>query len=155
METEQTRDEFVRILSDSDLTLNPVGFNTECYRIYEAMALGSMPVIEDVMTEGNCENHSSLNKSSLFQHDALNSTYNFDPPLRLLKQFGAPVIYVKNWVQDLNQLLEKESILTENEKIIRRNRIVQWYDDFKLKLKHRLVKVLVNKFFNANHAVKS
>lgn len=42
-------------LSLSDLTLNPVGMNTECYRIYEAMAHGSVPVVEDKTTPGLCQ----------------------------------------------------------------------------------------------------
>ncbi|RMC10006.1 hypothetical protein DUI87_12799 [Hirundo rustica rustica] len=38
-------------LLQSDLTLCPVGINTECYRIYEACSYGSLPVIEDLVEE--------------------------------------------------------------------------------------------------------
>ncbi|XP_043404474.1 ribitol-5-phosphate xylosyltransferase 1 isoform X3 [Chelonia mydas] len=50
----QETNESFRIYQDallqSDLTLCPVGVNTECYRIYEACSYGSVPVVEDVMT---------------------------------------------------------------------------------------------------------
>ena len=54
METEESMSEYVQVIRQSDLTLNPVGLNVECYRIYEAMALGSVPVVEDRATSHTC-----------------------------------------------------------------------------------------------------
>ncbi|KAJ7418872.1 transmembrane protein 5 [Willisornis vidua] len=49
-ETNESFKNYQDALLHSDLTLCPVGINTECYRIYEACSYGSLPVIEDVMT---------------------------------------------------------------------------------------------------------
>ncbi|KAJ7411465.1 transmembrane protein 5 [Pitangus sulphuratus] len=49
-ETNESFKNYQDALLQSDLTLCPVGINTECYRIYEACSYGSLPVIEDVMT---------------------------------------------------------------------------------------------------------
>uniref|UniRef100_A0A3B4T211 RXYLT1 C-terminal domain-containing protein n=1 Tax=Seriola dumerili TaxID=41447 RepID=A0A3B4T211_SERDU len=54
----------------SELTLCPVGINTECYRIYEACSYGSVPIVEDTDTWHLCGRPSS--------------------PLRLLKEQGHP-----------------------------------------------------------------
>lgn len=132
-ETEQTRKDYLTALSQSDLTLNPVGQNTECYRIYEAMAYGSVPVIEDVMTPGECGPSPS---SRLY-------------PLRLLKELDAPVIYIKDW-KTLPELLRRESELSHDQKVRRRRKAVQWYDNFKTLMRDRLVKVLEDRFFNIN-----
>lgn len=160
-ETAETRDEYLRVLSRSDLTLNPVGINTECYRIYESMALGAVPVIEDVMTPGICGNSSSLSNSKLlFNKDnlILPKTKNSEgsemvradttAPLRLLKEFEAPVIFVKDWRTDLNLVFKKELEMSDHDLIRRRERVVQWYEKFKSHMKERLVNVLLEKFFH-------
>lgn len=120
-------------MQQSDLTLNPVGQNTECYRIYEAMAYGSVPVIEDVMTPGHC---GASPASQLY-------------PLRILKELDAPVIYLKDW-KTLPELLEREARMTHQEKVKRRQKLVEWYENFKTVLRDRMVKVLENRFFNIN-----
>jgi hypothetical protein len=63
------------------------------FRIYEAMAYGSVPVIEDVMTPGEC----GVSPASKMY------------PLRLLKELEAPVIYVKNWATDLPKVKMKKN----------------------------------------------
>ncbi|KAL5014767.1 hypothetical protein ScPMuIL_009037, partial [Solemya velum] len=130
-ETDETREDFMRALAQSDLTLNPVGQNPECYRIYEAMSYGSLPVIEDNMTPGNC----GISKISNMV------------PLRLLKEEKAPVIYIKDW-KDLAGILSKEMSLSHEEKVQRRKNIVQWYENFKSGMRDRLVNVLQQRFFN-------
>lgn len=125
-ETPESRQQYISALQSSDLTLSPVGMNTECYRIYEAMSLGSVPVVEDVVTPGMCVR---------------------DPPapLRLLKELGAPVIWVSNWTR-LEQVLENEQRLPFREKTERRIKVVKWYKEFKEKIKFKFVEVLRNKF---------
>lgn len=54
-ESEDSLNFYLDILKSSDLTLCPVGFNSESYRIYEAMSVGSIPVIEDKTTPGQCD----------------------------------------------------------------------------------------------------
>ncbi|XP_069100893.1 ribitol-5-phosphate xylosyltransferase 1-like [Argopecten irradians] len=130
-ESIDSRDTYLRALAQSDLTLNPVGVNTECYRIYEAMSYGSIPVIEDVMTPGQCG--SSPTSSSV--------------PLRLLKEENAPVIFIKDW-RELKDLLDRESTLSLEYKAKRRKELILWYENFKLKMRDKFVKVLEERFFH-------
>lgn len=128
-ETYESMGRYLKTLTDSDLTLNPVGFNTECYRIYEALSLGSVPVVENVLTPGQCDSKSG------------------NSPLRLLKEFNAPLILIEDW-NDLNDLLETESKLDLQVKVERRKRIVTWYENFKVKMKNRLLTIVRKTFFN-------
>lgn len=86
LENEQSRQLYLDTLLQSDLTLSPVGLNTECYRIYEALSLGSIPVVEDVMTPGECDTSSAAS------------------PLRQLRKMNAPILYLKvgNFIASLN-----------------------------------------------------
>lgn len=127
LETEESLNFYIDAISKSDLTLNPVGLNTECYRIYEALALGSIPVVEDVVTHGLCDRTS--------RHS----------PLRLLKKHNAPLILVKNW-QELHDVLLEESQRTLVQKVERRLSAVRWYSDFKKKMKQEFIEVLLRKF---------
>ncbi|XP_048661840.1 ribitol-5-phosphate xylosyltransferase 1 isoform X2 [Marmota marmota marmota] len=120
-------------LLHSDLTLCPVGVNTECYRIYEACSYGSIPVVEDVMTGGNCGN----------------SSVHYNAPLQLLKSRGAPFIFIKNW-KELPAILEKEKTIVLQEKIQRRKELLQWYQHFKTELKMKFTDVLENSFLMNN-----
>lgn len=130
-ETAETRDDYLQALAQSDLTLNPVGQNTECYRIYEAMAYGSVPVVEDVMTPGDCGSSPASN------------VY----PLRILKELNAPVIYIKDW-QTLPELLKQESRLSDHDKAKRREDLLLWYENFKVSMREKMVRILEEKFFN-------
>lgn len=106
-----------------------MGVNTECYRIYEACSYGSVPVVEDVMTPGDCGN------SSIY-HNA---------PLQLLKTMGAPFIFVKNW-KELPVVLEKEKNMNLQEKIQRRKKLIEWYRHFKAQMKQKFIHILENSF---------
>jgi len=53
-ETSQSLSDYVSVLKSSDLTLCPVGLNSESYRIYEALSVGSLPVVEDRVVTGSC-----------------------------------------------------------------------------------------------------
>ena len=110
------------MLQNSDYTLSPVGENTECYRIYEAVSLGSIPIIEDNMTPGICVS-----------------------PLRLLKKFNPPFIFVKNW-KNLHYLLQKDKFLNLKEIIQQRKKILQWYDDFKRNIATYFISTLKDTF---------
>ena len=125
-ESKQTANEYYQALLHSDLTLSPVGINTECYRLYEACSYGSVPVVEDVQTTGNCSN----------------------TPLKLLKFYNAPFIYLKSWTE-LPEILEKEKQLTLEQKIRRREKLLHWYWKFKRKLQQSFVAQIKKTFFNA------
>ncbi|XP_017677683.1 PREDICTED: transmembrane protein 5 isoform X1 [Lepidothrix coronata] len=128
-ETNESFKNYQDALLQSDLTLCPVGINTECYRIYEACSYGSLPVIEDVMTPGDCGN------SSMY-HSA---------PLQLLKTMGAPFIFIKNW-NELPAVLEKEKKMSLQEKIQRRRKLLEWYQNFKAWMKQKFIITLENSF---------
>lgn len=133
LETATSREDYILALSQSDLTLNPIGQNTECYRIYEAISYGSIPVVEDVMTPGHCGKSKA---SDLF-------------PLRLLKEMDAPVIYVKDW-SELQTILKKEQSLKHSERVKRRREVLLWYESFKSKMRQKLLTVISKQFFNVN-----
>jgi len=130
LETQESLNNYINSLQKSDLTLNPVGKNTECYRIYEAFSLGSIPVVEDVVTPGGCDNRSKTT------------------PLRLLKQHNAPMILIKNWA-DLPGLLKQQSQLSLAEKVDRRVAAVKWYADFKRKMKAEFIRILLEVFLSS------
>lgn len=111
-ETKESMQEYIQILQQSDLTLSPIGKNIECYRIYEAAAMGSVPVIEDVRTSDQCS----------------------DRTLRVLKDRNAPFIYVKDW-SELPEIIRKEMKLTPEMIIERRKNLIEWYRRFKKDLR--------------------
>ncbi|XP_051886331.1 ribitol-5-phosphate xylosyltransferase 1 isoform X2 [Pristis pectinata] len=129
-ETSDSLRKYQDALLQSDLTLCPVGINTECYRIYEACACGSVPVVEDVMTPGQCGNSSVLQNA----------------PLRLLKLMGAPFIFVKDW-RELPAILEKEKAMSLQEKNQRRRIVIEWFKQFRTQLRKKFIDILENRFF--------
>jgi len=126
-ESAESANVFRYALANSDLTLNPVGMNTECYRIYEACSYGSVPVIEDIVTPGECRRGDEVS------------------PLNLLKAFNAPFIYVKDW-KELPRIIENEMHLTHKEVVERRKRLLTWYKAFKEAVRDKFVDVIQNKF---------
>ncbi|XP_055468083.1 ribitol-5-phosphate xylosyltransferase 1 isoform X2 [Psammomys obesus] len=128
-ETNESLKNYQDALLQSDLTLCPVGVNTECYRIYEACSFGSIPVVEDVMTAGHCGDMASHHST----------------PLQLLKAMGAPFIFIKDW-KELPAILEKEKTVTLQEKIQRRKMLLHWYQHFKTELKRKFTNILESSF---------
>ncbi|XP_039198151.1 ribitol-5-phosphate xylosyltransferase 1 isoform X3 [Crotalus tigris] len=128
-ETNESLQIYQDALLESDLTLCPVGVNTECYRIYEACSFGSVPVVEDIMTPGNCGNSSVHHRA----------------PLQLLKTLGAPFIFIKNW-KELPAVLEKEQNMTLQQKIQRRKILMEWYQQFKAQMRQKFVSILEKAF---------
>ena len=91
------------------------------------MFSGSVPVIEDNVTPGFC-------------------TRDSHSPIRLLKEYKAPVIWIQHWSQILD-IIKHEEQLTWEEKIDRRTSIMNWYQEFKAKLKVRFISIIEKKFF--------
>ncbi|KAG2459985.1 RXLT1 xylosyltransferase, partial [Polypterus senegalus] len=129
-ETSESLKRYQNSLMNSDLTLCPVGINTESYRIYEACSCGSVPVVEDIMTPGNCGN----------------SALNQNPPLQLLKLMKAPFIFLKDW-RTLPEVFEKEKKMSLQAKNIRRKKLVEWYNNFKHNLKELFTEKLEQTVF--------
>jgi len=125
--------DYVEVLRNSDLTLNPAGKNVECYRIYEAMALGSVPVIEDTSVTASCGTAASD---------------GYRQVLRLLKQHEAPVMYVSDWRQ-LLAVLRREQQMSLTDIIARRVNVIQWYRKFRRKMRDTFVRIIDRKFFGS------
>lgn len=123
-ENMETSRQYHYALANSDLTLCPVGINTECYRIYEACSYGSVPVIEDVLTPGKCGK---------------------DGPLHLMKKYKAPFIFIQSWTE-LPKILEKEKEMSDYELADRRKMIISWYTKFKEQMRLHFVHTLTQKF---------
>ena len=131
-ETRDSLSTYVQVLTLSDLTLNPIGRNHECYRIYEAMSLGSVPVLEESL------DHVKQPISSCDQTSAY----------RLLKRYAAPIRYVKNWTSELPELIDREiNLISKDEKIKRRHQLINWYQEFRRNMRDKLFDVLNRKFF--------
>ncbi|XP_038621236.1 ribitol-5-phosphate xylosyltransferase 1 [Tachyglossus aculeatus] len=128
-ETNESFQNYQDALLRSDLTLCPVGVNTECYRLYEACSYASVPVVEDVMTPGNCGNTSSSQRA----------------PLQLLKTMGAPFIFIKSW-KELPAVLERERKMSLQEKIQRRKKLIGWYQHFRAQLRLKFINALESSF---------
>lgn len=126
-ETADSLTRYQTALAQSELTLCPVGINTECYRIYEACSYGSVPVVEDVMTTGTC----AAGPSS---------------PLRLLKAAGAPFIFISDW-KELPAILERERGISQEQRVDRRRRLLEWYASFRQQMKERFTEVIEETFF--------
>lgn len=133
LETKQSMGDYVKVLHNSDLTLNPAGKNVECYRVYEAMAVGSVPVIEDTTVTALCGTAVDNNHRQV---------------LRLLKEHDAPVIYVSEWRQ-LAAVLQREQQMTSADIIARRIKVVNWYRKFRRKMRDSFVRVIRQKFFDS------
>ncbi|KAI1883392.1 hypothetical protein AGOR_G00230970, partial [Albula goreensis] len=126
-ETAESLGRYQVALAQSDLTLCPVGVNAECYRIYEACSYGSVPVVEDVGTAGECAGGGGS-------------------PLRLLKAAGAPFLFLKDWA-DLPALLQKEREMTRREKEERRRGLLEWYGTFRMRMRDRFTQALKEAFY--------
>ena len=131
LESKQSMSDYIEVLRNSDLTLNPAGKNVECYRIYEAMSVGSVPVIEDITVTSSCGMVANDGHQQL---------------LRLLKQHQAPVIYISDWWQ-LSAILQHEQQMSPADIVARRVSVVHWYWKFRRKMRDTFVHVIRQKFF--------
>jgi len=129
-ETENSKNLYHQVLKDSDLTLCPVGINSESYRIYEALSYGSLPIIEDIMTPGQCGGE----------------LHGTNSPYRLLKKYhNAPVLYIKDW-NHLHRIIENEQMLSEKIIVERRKAILEWYEIFRHQMKEEFLDTLKKNF---------
>lgn len=109
--------EYFQILSDSDMSLCPGG--RDSHRIYEALSLGSVPVILlNSSKDPSCEGSTQW-----------------------LEQLKAPVVVIKS-PDEFQELLAKEKRLNSQEKIARRASVVNWYSDFRHRLGEKFLSIV-------------
>lgn len=116
----ESSERYQDVVCESDLTLSPVGMNSECYRTYEAIELGSIPIIENRLTSPNCNNSSPV--------DGVRAPY------KLLKRYNAPVYYVSE-LEEIHQVIDDFRKLSPEERVQMRTRLMNWNQEFKTTLK--------------------
>lgn len=120
-ETKESLNKYINILSRSLLTLSPAGKNPECYRLYEAISLGSIPVVVMEPPQGQCVN----------------------PPLRLLFRYNAPILKFSSWDEAIHLLTTSKVDLP-----ITSTELMIWYASFKRQLASAMIHTIEQKFFN-------
>ncbi len=109
-------DRYEYSLLNSDLTLSPRGMAAECYRTFEALELGSIPVVSN-MVEKPCQD--------------TRFPAGLRPPNRVFKLHQAPVYYVNDWERDLPAIVAAWEALSDVEKAEKRREVHDWYVKFK------------------------
>jgi hypothetical protein len=105
-------------------TLSPVGRNSLCYRIFEAAASGSTPVVEDAVEPAACRRD----------------------PLAQLKAGGAPFVWVRNWTAELPGVLAALAAEPPPQRARRRAHLRAWYADYLHRMQTRFLRVLAEAF---------
>ena len=125
---------FVSVLTSSDFTPCPAGGNAESYRIYEAMVLGSVPILQRTLNNGN------MHRNYHCQH-----TYAF------VQDLNPPVVWLDDWSQlpAIMDALRRET----DEQIYQRRcagalhciseahrlAVVEWYNHFKKEMLRQFI----------------
>ena len=122
-----TDSEYLPLLSNSTYTLCPAGKNPEQYRIWEALMVGSIPIIEDP---------SSRWPDEPFMHPAYGVHHRctrYDVH-RVLRKYKAPVLFVEDWRQ-LGGVLDG---LTVEGVVQRRRELKTWFRELKVELRREM-----------------
>ncbi|GLE02161.1 hypothetical protein PINS_up010999 [Pythium insidiosum] len=111
---------YLEHLRSSVFTLCPMGKNPEQYRIWEALAAGSIPIIEDMPT---------IDPSTSFLHPAYPSSWRCvrEDIHGFLRRMNAPVLFVSDWWRDLPSLLAYYTRDHPDELLALQRRVAQWY----------------------------
>ena len=122
-----TDTQYMPLLANSTYTLCPAGKNPEQYRIWEALMVGSIPVIEDPSAHWTDEP---------FIHPSYGVQYRctrYDVH-RVLRKYGAPVLFVDDWRQ-LSGVLDGVS----GEQVVERRRALKnWFVELKVELRREM-----------------
>eukprot|EP00041_Stephanoeca_diplocostata_P039327 m.1613911 g.1613911 ORF g.1613911 m.1613911 type:complete len:201 (+) comp25369_c0_seq2:1457-2059(+) len=123
-ETSHTLQAYVDALASSTFTLSPAGLNTECYRWYEAAALGSTPIVEAVTKPSTCND-----------------------PTALLRSANAPFVFVRDWNSTESVTLLKTLLSESRDKNAnRRERVRAWDKQFRLTMRDQVLLLLRSRF---------
>ncbi|KAL7528931.1 hypothetical protein ACHAXR_002706 [Thalassiosira sp. AJA248-18] len=117
-------DEYVQVALDSIFTLSPAGHSPECFRIFEAVEMGSIPIISRDDLYGS--HHPNMtNRKSLMDkpHPCRDNLHHW---------YEAPIVVLDSW-RDLyptvERLLEDPAGLDRMQVELR-----TWYDDYMRKV---------------------
>ena len=130
--TIEADDAYAYALRNSEITLSPRGSAAECYRTFEALEFGSLPLISDTVQE-KCKEHAAPGYEKT------------TAPYRLFKLYDAPVMYLKNWTE-LPGMISDFEALSDQERTERRKKLFSWYGEFKMRLQRKVVED-VKRFF--------
>ena len=122
-----TASQYLPLLANSTYTLCPAGKNPEQYRIWEALMVGSIPVIEDPSSRWTDEP---------FIHPAYGLHHRctrYDVH-RVLRKYRAPVLFVDDWRQ-LNSVL---NALTAQQVVERRRELKLWFQHLRVELRREM-----------------
>lgn len=94
-------DAYITNLKQSIFTLCPLGKNPEQYRIWEALAAGSIPIVEELPP--------AISLPGTFFHPSYPMSWKCMPEDMhgILKRLNAPVLFVSDWKRDLPRLLDE------------------------------------------------
>ena len=123
-------DRYAYALQNSEITLSPLGTAAECFRTFEAIELGSVPLIEDKVTGVGC-------RKPLVPLEYQNTT----APYRLFKLMAAPLTYIKSWNRGdgFVSFVRSFEALSDVQRAHVRLDIFRWYGDFKRRMKTKLI----------------
>jgi len=98
--TEQVgTNEYIKVLLDSVFTLAPAGHNPECYRLYEAVESGSIPIIVDWMQRPT---------------SSCNSLHHWhDSPIVILQKWDDLFPTIENLLEDMAALNQRQADLQQ------------------------------------------
>ena len=122
-----TDTQYLPLLANSTYTLCPAGKNPEQYRIWEALMVGSIPVIED--PSGGWGDEPFIHPAYGVQHRC--TRYDVH---RVLKKYRAPVVFVSDWRQ-LGGVLDGAS---EAQVVRRRGELKDWFRELKRELRREI-----------------
>ena len=109
LDTEQ----YVQVLYDSTFTLTPAGHNPECYRIYEAIEAGSIPILV----------HDDLYITDEKQHVCVGA---------LVHLYDAPLVVLESW-NELSSTVE--GLLKDTVELnAMQDRLTLWYETYMKKV---------------------
>jgi hypothetical protein len=112
--TEQLNtDEYMRVVTDSVFTLSPAGHNPECYRLFESIMAGSIPLLARDDLLGSSYNQ----EGTQFPHPCANP---------LLHWYGSPIVVLDSW-EDLYPTVE--TLMADPRRLDElQNELRRWYD---------------------------
>ena len=133
-----TDSQYLPLLTNSTYTLCPAGKNPEQYRIWEALMVGSIPIIED--PSGRWSDEPFIHPAYGTHHRC--TRYDVH---RVLKKYKAPVLFVDDWRQ-LDGVLDG---LSRDGVVAKRRELKVWFHQLKVELRRELFERV--KYLNGRH----
>ena len=110
--------EYMCVVLDSVFTLSPTGHNPECFRMFEAIEAGSIPILTRDDLHGS--RHPTLTRKHRdISHPCANA---------LLHWYGAPIVVLDSWddlYPTVERLLADPAGLDDLQRRLR-----HWYDEY-------------------------